>query len=101
MKYFATSLMLPFIFHEIMIDDYIEGGKCYQLSDSRNYEQVQEVTQEDSFAESEVFNLSEFGQFGTLRIDRVNLNRIIKNHKDSINLLKRNLTIFNHTLIWT
>ena len=31
MKYFELSLMLPKIFHEIMIDDFIEGGKFYQI----------------------------------------------------------------------
>ena len=31
MKYFGTAMMLPKIFHEIMIDDFIEGGKFYNL----------------------------------------------------------------------
>ena len=30
MKYFQTSQMLPKIFHDIMIDDFIEGGKFYK-----------------------------------------------------------------------
>ena len=35
--------MLPKIFHEIMIDDFIEGGKFYQSDKSNyDYESVQE-----------------------------------------------------------
>ena len=29
-KYYKTSKMLPKIFHEIMIEDFIEGGKLYR-----------------------------------------------------------------------
>ena len=29
-RYYKTSRMLPKIFHEIMIDDFIEGGKLYR-----------------------------------------------------------------------
>ena len=32
MKYYSTSLMLPMIFHDIMIDDFIEGGKIIKRS---------------------------------------------------------------------
>ena len=34
MQYYRTSVMLPKIFHEIMIDDFIEGGKFYTFNSS-------------------------------------------------------------------
>ena len=33
-QYYRTSLMVPKIFHGIMIDDFIEGGKHYKLNSS-------------------------------------------------------------------
>ena len=33
MKYYSTSSMLPSIFHDVMIDDFIEGGKVYKNSE--------------------------------------------------------------------
>ena len=32
MQYFRTSVILPKLFHGIMIDDFIEGGRFYKLN---------------------------------------------------------------------
>ena len=34
MKYYSTSSMLPSIFHDVMIDDYIEGGKVLKKTET-------------------------------------------------------------------
>ena len=34
MKYYSTSSMLPSIFHDVMIDDFIEGGKVFKKSET-------------------------------------------------------------------
>ena len=39
MKYYSTSSMLPSIFHDVMIDDFIEGGKVYKNSEKSLPEQ--------------------------------------------------------------
>ena len=77
--------MLPKIFHDIMIDNYIEGGKFYHSS-GRNSEEFSEIERESSvqvnLAEELIdrdvlFSLSEFGNAGHLRIDKRNLNRMV------------------------
>ena len=72
MKYYSTSSMLPSIFHDVMIDDFIEHGKFVTMSGSENGSN-QVSLQKNSF-ESEngsmIFDVSEYGQFGQLRIER-------------------------------
>ena len=69
MKYYSTSMMLPMIFHDIMIDDFIEGGKVVKRSEASAPDSIQEISllSDNEFG---IFDLSEYGTFGNLRVDR-------------------------------
>ena len=47
----------------------------------------------------EYFDLSEYGHFGKLRIDRKELYKISKDHQNSIRELNRNLSIFSKAVM--
>ena len=99
MKYYSTSLMLPMIFHDIMIDDFIEGGKIIKRSTVSQPESLQDnslLSEEDDVG---IFDLSEYGQFGKLRIDRARLKKIIQNHKNKIKVVNSRLNKFYYSVI--
>ena len=95
--------MLPKIFHDIMIDDYIEGGKFYHHSSGRVSghcdSSVQDTLAEELADPDVLFSLSEFGNNGHLRIDQRNLNRMVEEHEMSVKALQWRLNLFNYLVI--
>ena len=75
-KYYKTSKMLPKIFHEIMIDDFIEGGKLYRQDSKRLA-----IDDELSLLEASAFIDLSMLDDNNLKIDTAQLNRIIKDHQ--------------------
>ena len=98
MKYYSTSMMLPMIFHDIMIDDFIEGGKVVKRSEVSAPDSVQEISllSDNDFG---IFDLSEYGTFGNLRVDRAQLKSIILSHKLKIKAVNRRLNWFYYATI--
>ena len=100
-KYYRTSLMLPKIFHDIMIDDFIEHGKFVQMSGSENGSNQMSLQKSSSESEnsSMIFDVSEYGQFGQLRVERAKLHKIAKDHQESIKKLDHRLNILNYLVV--
>ena len=84
-----------------MIDDFIEGGKVYKKSETSLPEQesLQDHSLLSEVNDSEIFDLSEYGQFGKLWVDRSRLNSIIKCHRIEIKAINSKLNRIYYTVV--